>query len=75
MDRLVYHNLKKKIASRISNPVWLEQSKSKIYPDMVTTLLIGTSQVVLVVMNPHASAGDARVGFNPWVRKITQSRK
>ena len=30
----------KKLASRISNPVWLAQSESKIYPDMATTLLL-----------------------------------
>ena len=28
------------------------------------------SQVVLVVKSPPANAGNVRVGFNPWVRKI-----
>ena len=34
-----------------------------------------TSQVVLVVKNPPANAGDMRLGFNPWVRKIPWRRE
>ena len=34
-----------------------------------------TSQVVLVVKNLPASAGDIRCEFHPWVRKIPWSRK
>ena len=34
-------------------------------------MMQGASQVVLVVKNPPANAGDVRdEGFNPWVRKI-----
>ena len=33
--------------------------------------IIGVSQVVLVVKNPPANAGDAR---DPWVRKIPRRR-
>ena len=34
------------------------------------------SQVVLMVKNPPANAGDARdEGFDPWVRKILWRRK
>jgi len=32
------------------------------------------SQVVLVVKNPPASAGDMRHGFDSWVRKTLWSR-
>ena len=32
------------------------------------------SQVVLVVKNLPANAGDVRLGFDPWVRKILQRR-
>ena len=32
------------------------------------------SQVVLVVKNPPANAGDIRHGFDPWVRKIPLRR-
>ena len=31
---------------------------------------IWASQVVLVVKNPPANAGDMRHRFNPWIRKI-----
>ena len=34
-----------------------------------------TSQVALVVKNPPVNAGDARCGFDPWVRKIPWHRK
>ena len=34
-----------------------------------------TSQVVLVVNNPLANAGDIRPGFNPCVGKILWSRE
>ena len=39
--------------------------------------MCGASQVVLVVKNPPANAGDTRdTGrFNPWVEKIPWSRK
>ena len=30
----------------------------------------GASQVVLVVKNPSANAGDKRLSFDPWVGKI-----
>ena len=33
-------------------------------------LLAWASQVVLVVKNPLASAGDIRNGFDPWIGKI-----
>ena len=33
-----------------------------------------TSQVVLMVENQPANAGDVRDGFNPWVRKIPWRR-
>ena len=33
------------------------------------------SQVVLVVKNLPANAGDVRCGFDSWVRKIPWSRK
>ena len=33
------------------------------------------SQVVLVIKNPPASAGDKRSWFDPWVRKIPWRRK
>ena len=36
--------------------------------------LRGASQVVLVVKNPPANAGDMRHGFDPWVRKISWRR-
>ena len=32
------------------------------------------SQVALVVKNPPAEAGDERLGFDPWVRKIPWRR-
>ena len=35
----------------------------------------GASQVVLVVKNPPANAGDKRCRFDPWVRKIPWSKK
>ena len=34
----------------------------------------GASQVVVVVKNPPASAGDARDRFYPWVQKIPWER-
>ena len=34
------------------------------------TGVVGVSQVVLVVKNPPAKAGDKRHGFNPWVGSI-----
>jgi len=34
----------------------------------------GDSQVVLVVKNPPANAGDIRDGFDPWVEKIPWRR-
>ena len=37
--------------------------------------LRGASQVVLVVKNPPANAGDMRHGFDPWVRKIPWRRE
>ena len=33
-----------------------------------------TSQMVLVVKNLSANAGDMRWGFNPWIRKILRRR-
>ena len=33
------------------------------------------SQVVLVVKNPPANAGDTRCEFNPWVGKIPWRRE
>ena len=33
-------------------------------------MLAWASQVVLVVKNPLASAGDIRNGFDPWIGKI-----
>ena len=33
-----------------------------------------TSQVVLVVKKPPAKAGDMRLKFDPWVRKIPWRR-
>ena len=33
------------------------------------------SQVVLVVKNLPANAGDVRCGFDPWVRKIPWNKK
>ena len=33
-----------------------------------------TSQVALMVTNPHADAGDMRHSFDPWVRKIPWRR-
>ena len=33
-----------------------------------------TSQMVLVVKNSSANAGDMRWGFNPWIRKILRRR-
>jgi len=33
------------------------------------------SQVALVVKNLPASAGDLRLGFSPWVSKISWRRK
>ena len=33
-------------------------------------MCIWVSQVVLVVKNPAANAGDMRHGFDPWVGKI-----
>ena len=37
--------------------------------------LLGVSQVVLVVKNPPANAGNTRdCGFNPWIRKIPWRR-
>ena len=35
----------------------------------------GVSRVVQMVKNPPANAGDARLGFHPWVRKTPWSRK
>ena len=35
---------------------------------------VGTSQVVLVVKNPPADAGDIRYGFDPCVRRILWRR-
>ena len=32
--------------------------------------MLRASQVVLVVKNLPANAGDLREGFNPWVRKM-----
>ena len=32
-------------------------------------------QAVLVVKNPLANAGDMRLGFGSWVRKITGSHR
>ena len=40
----------------------------------VTALSMGASQVVLVVKNLPADAGDTR-GFNPWVGKIPWRKK
>ena len=37
-------------------------------------MCIWVSQVVLVVKNPAANAGDLRLGFDPWVRKIPWRR-
>ena len=31
--------------------------------------------MALVVKNPSAKAGDMRLGFNPWVRKIPWRRR
>ena len=50
-------------------------SPKKFYIDMIIVILVyGASQVVLVVKNPSASAGDTRRGFDPWVGKIPCSR-
>ena len=34
------------------------------------TIFARASQVALVVKNPPANAGDKRLQFDPWVRKI-----
>ena len=36
--------------------------------------VIGASQVALVVKNPSPNAGDKRLGFDPWVRKMFWSK-
>ena len=52
---------------------WVESRKSNNLSRMART---GASQVVLVVKNPPASAGDLkRHSFDPWVRKLSWSRK
>ena len=38
-------------------------------------LMLGASQVALVVKNLSAHAGDMRFGCDPWVKKIPWSRK
>ena len=40
----------------------------------MTSLGVGTLQVMLVINNPPANAGDMRHGFDPWVRKIPWRR-
>ena len=46
-------------------------SPKKFYIDTIIVILeYGASQVVLVVKNPSANAGDMRCGFDPWVGKI-----
>ena len=46
-------------------------SPKKFYIDTIIVILVyGASQVVLVVKNPSANAGDMRRGFDPWVGKI-----
>ena len=37
---------------------------------LILYMVDGSSQVVLVVKNPPANAGDLRLGFDPWVGKI-----
>ena len=37
-------------------------------------LMKEASQEALVVKNPPANAGDIRLGFDPWVRKILWRR-
>ena len=52
---------------------WVESRKSHNLSRMDRT---GASQVVLVVKNPPANAGDLkRHRFDPWVRKLSRSRK
>ena len=41
----------------------------------ILLLFMGAPQVVLVVKNPPANAGDMRPGFSPWVRKICWRRE
>ena len=38
-------------------------------------LYCGASQVVLVVKDPPANAGDARLWFHPWMERIPWSRE
>ena len=37
---------------------------------MMIYSLVWASQAALVVKNPPATAGDMRLGFDPWVEKI-----
>ena len=45
-----------------------EPEQERIYYLYLTVL--GASQVVLVVKNPPANAGDKRFGFDPWLRRF-----
>ena len=64
---------KYKASFQIQSFLTTVHSQSWIYMMVKFT---GAYQVVLVVKNPHANAGDVRDmdGFNPWVRKIPWRR-
>ena len=56
--------------------VWLQYIHGTVYMLTLLSIYIIASQVVLVVQNLPANAGDKiDVGFDPWVEKIPWRRK
>ena len=54
--------------------LWIDRQEPK--REYFICILLGASQVVLVVKNPPAHAGDAvRHSFNPWVGKVPWRRE
>ena len=53
----------------------MDESETKVDLQRVCCRLGDASQMVLMVKNLPASAGDMRHGFDPWVRKIPWRRE